>query len=227
MTAPEKGKPRRGKPVRSKANPAKRGVGRPRGKNRDAVLARILEVARKHFAEKGFAQTTLIGIGHEAGMTHTALYSYVDSKVDLYLATLVDAEAQFLPDFSDAMKECTTLRQRFRRIAQASVAAYARDRSVSGFLAALPIEMRRHPELNAALEQQNSAVYRFMSSLFDEAKRNGEIAANASTINLASAFFGGMAGVVLFQLGAQAPSLASAMEAFLAMIDGDIFDDHQ
>lgn len=219
MTAPAKGR------ARARKNPAKRGVGRPRGKNRDAMLASILEVARRHFAEKGFAQTTLVGIGHEAGMTHTALYSYFDSKADLYLATLVDAEAQFLPEFTDAMKKCGTLRERFRRIAQASVAAYARDPSVSGFLAALPIEMRRHPELNAALEQQNSAVYRFMSSLFDEAKRNSEIATNASTINLASAFFGGMAGVVLFQLGAQAPSLADAMEAFLAMIDGEIFDD--
>jgi len=148
-------------------------------------------VARRHFAEKGFAQTTFIGIGHDAGMTHTALYSYFDSKADLYLATLIDTQAQFLPDFLRTMEECNTLRERFKRIVMTTTTAHARDSSITGFLSALPIEIRRHPELNTALLQQNNAVYQVMATMFDDAKRNGEIATNAGTINLVSAFFGG------------------------------------
>jgi AcrR family transcriptional regulator len=198
-------------------------VGRPPGRNRDARLTTILAVARKHFAEKGFAQTTFIGIGHDAGMTHTALYSYFDSKADLYLATLIDTQAQFLPDFLRTMEECKTLRERFKRIAMTTSTAHARDSSITGFLSALPIEIRRHPELNTALLQQNNAVYQVMASMFDEAKHNGEISTNASTINLVSAFFGGTVGVALFQYGLQAPSMTDAMNVFLEMIEGNIF----
>ncbi len=198
-------------------------VGRPRGKNRDARLATILSVARKHFAEKGFAQTTFIGIGHDAGMTHTALYSYFASKADLYLATLIDIQTQFLPDFLRTMEECKTLRERFKRIIMTTSTAHERDSSITGFLSTLPIEIRRHPELNTALLQRNNIVYQTIAAMFDEAKRNGEIATNASTINLVSAFFGGTVGVALIQYGLQAPSLTEAMAVFIAMIEGEIF----
>src|SRR3990167_568026 len=47
------------KPPRKSASAKKTArVGRPRGNNRDARLEKILTVARKNFAEKGYEQTT-------------------------------------------------------------------------------------------------------------------------------------------------------------------------
>ncbi len=200
-----------------------RGVGRPKGQNRDAMLANILTVARRHFAEKGYAQTTYIGIAQDAGISHTAIYSYYESKADLYLATLIATQEQFLPDFIKAMEETETLRDRFHRLMMISATAHAQDDSITGFLSGVPIEMRRHPELNSALAQQNDAVFAMMATLFDDAKQSGELATNASTINLVSAFFGGTIGVALFEYGVHVTSLTEAMSVFIDMIEGNIY----
>lgn len=203
--------------------PRPRGVGRPKGQNRDAMLATILTIARRHFAEKGYAQTTYIGIAQDAGISHTAIYSYYESKADLYLATLIATQEQFLPDFIQAMEETETLRERFHRLMMISAKAHAQDDSITGFLSGVPIEMRRHPELNTALSQQNDAVFAMMATMFDEAKKSGELATNASTINLVSAFFGGTIGVALFEYGVQVTSLTEAMSVFIDMIEGNIY----
>ncbi len=214
------------KPARVKKKA--RSVGRPRGKNRDARLAKILAVARKHFAENGYEQTTFQDISHDADMTRTALYSYFDSKADLYLATLIDIHEEFLPDFLSTLEECKTLRERFRRMALASTAANARDSNITGFLSALPIEIRRHPELNAVVRKYNHQVYKVVAGMFEEAKRNGEIASDVSTGHLVSAFIGGAIGVGLFQYGMQGfsqpiPSMSKAMSVFVSMSEGKIF----
>ncbi|SMB25050.1 putative transcriptional regulatory protein [Sterolibacterium denitrificans] len=205
------------------ARPGRRGAGRPKGKNRDAMLAKILVVARRHFAEKGYAQTTFLGIARDADISHTAIYSYYESKADLYLATLIATQQRFLPDFIKAMEETSTLRERFQRLMALSATAHAEDDSIIGFLSAVPIEMRRHPELNTTLLQQNDAAFGTMAAMFDEAKRSGELATNASTINLVSAFFGGTIGVALFEYGIQVTSLTEAMNVFFDMLDGDIY----
>ncbi len=198
-------------------------VGRPRGSNKEAKLAKILLVARRLFAERGFSQTTLKDVGRDAGMTHAALYSYFDSKADLYQATLMDTQAQLLPDYVQALQECTTLRERFKRIVMASAIAHDRDSTITGFLAAVPIEMRRHPDLNALLLQRNNAIFETLSTMFEEARRSGEITTTASTDNLIAAFFGSAMGVALFQYGLQATALVETMNVYVAMLEGSIF----
>lgn len=216
------------KTTKSARTPKRRPVGRPPGKTRDARLKKILAVARRLFAENGFEETTFDTVSREAGMTRTALYSYFASKAGLYLATLKDIHEEFLPDFRQALEECATLRERFRRIAMAATVAHARDSSITGFLSAHPLEIRRHPELHAAVHEYDSAAYATMAAMFDEAKRSGEISSAASTPHLVSAFFGGALGVGLFQYGMeayspQAPSLAKAMSVFASMSEGKIF----
>lgn len=195
-------------------------VGRPRGSNKEAKLTQILLAARRQFAEKGYAQTTFKDIGRAVGMTHAALYSYFSSKLDLYAATLVDAQSVLLPEYLRALEECTTLRERFRRILMASAAAADRDETVTGFLAAVPIEMRRHPELLAELLKQNNGLYQALAGMFEEAKRTGELNPELSTENLIAAFFGGALGVSLFHYGMHASTrLTDAMAIFAVLVD--------
>ncbi len=195
-------------------------VGRPRGSNKEARIARILVVARQQFAEKGFSQTTFKDVGRGAGMTHAALYSYFSSKVELYVATLVDTQGVLLPEYLRAIEEGKTLRERFRRILMASAAAADRDSTVTGFLAAVPIEIRRHPELLAEIQKRDkNGVYQALIMMFEDAKRNGELNPALSTENLVSAFFGGALGVSLFHYGMHSTHLTDAMSIFATLID--------
>lgn len=206
-------------PAQNIQKPAR--VGRPRGSNKEANLVQILQAARRLFAEKGYSQTTFKDVGREVGMTHAALYSYFASKLELYAATLADAQSVLLPEYLRALEECSTLRERFRRILMASAAAADRDPSVTGFLAAVPIETRRHPELFAELPRQSDGIYQALIDMFEDAKRHGELNPALSTENLIVAFFGGALGVSLFHYGLHAPTrLTDAMMIFALLIDG-------
>jgi AcrR family transcriptional regulator len=50
----------------------------------ESVEARILEIARAHLRKFGAARTTIVGVAHEAGMTHANVYRYFASKTALY-----------------------------------------------------------------------------------------------------------------------------------------------
>lgn len=195
-------------------------VGRPRGSNKETKLAQILLAARRLFAEKGYAQTTFKDVGLAVGVTHAALYSYFPSKLELYVATLADAQDVLLPAYLEALSSATTLRERFKGILMASAVAADQDSSVTGFLAAVPIEMRRHPELQDALLKRNGGVYQALIGMFEDAKRNGELSPDLSTDDMIVVFFGGALGVSLFHYGMHASSrLTDAMAIFSGLID--------
>jgi len=50
----------------------------------DSVEARILEVARAHIRRFGVARATIVGVAHDAGMTHANVYRYFPSKATLF-----------------------------------------------------------------------------------------------------------------------------------------------
>ncbi|MGD1016960.1 MAG: TetR/AcrR family transcriptional regulator [Roseiarcus sp.] len=49
----------------------------------DSVEARIVEIAREHVRKFGAARATVVGVAHEAGMTHANVYRYFPSKTAL------------------------------------------------------------------------------------------------------------------------------------------------
>jgi AcrR family transcriptional regulator len=211
------------KPSSARPKPAA-AVGRPRGSNKEDTLARLLPAARQLFAEKGYAQTTFKDVGGAIGISHAALYSYFPAKLDLYVATLADTQALLLPGYLAAIASGDSLRERIVGVLLASADAHDRDSSITGLLAAVPIEIRRHPELNAALNGQNNEVMDALKAIFAEAKKTGEIRSDASLDNLVTAFLGGGVGVALFQYGLQnSGSLREAMDVYVAMIEGLIF----
>lgn len=204
----------------SKSPTPRPAAGRPVGSSREATVARVLPAARRLFAERGFAQTTFKDVAAAVGLTHAALYAYFDNKVDLYLATLDDTQALLLPEYRRAIAEGRSLRERLAGILMASAQAHDRDSSVSGFLAAVPIEIRRHPELLAQLAGRPDAIFSALEALFDQARAQGELAVTASNAELISAFLGGGVGVALFQYGMHAGELSGAMAVFVRILEG-------
>ena len=197
-------------------------AGRPKGSNKEDTLARLLPIARRLFAEKGFAQTTFKDVGKALGMTHAAIYSYFPSKTELYIATLLDTQQLLLPNYLQAIANHSTLKERLAEILRASAKAHDKDSTITGFLAAVPIEMSRHQELRDALSSQND-VMTALESIFQEAIDNNEIKPTTSAQHLAIALFGGGVGVALFQYGMPGSKLSESMEVFIALLNANLF----
>ncbi|HEY9034603.1 MAG TPA: TetR/AcrR family transcriptional regulator [Pseudomonadales bacterium] len=198
-------------------------MGRPKGSSKEDTLARLMPEARRQFADKGYAQTTFKDIGKALGVSHAALYSYFPAKKELYLATVADAQALLLPYYLEALEAGGSLKSRISHILLATAREHDRDSSITGLLAAVPIEIRRHPELYEALIDENNVLMRALEDIFEQAKRSGEIAVDASAQDLVAALLGGGVGVALFQYGLQRPDLSATMAVFVALIEGRLF----
>jgi AcrR family transcriptional regulator len=198
-------------------------VGRPKGSSKEDTLAKIMPVARRIFADKGFAQATFKDIGTELGISHAALYSYFPSKKELYIATVADAQSLLLPFYMEALENGKTLKERISYILMATAKEHDKDSSITGLLAAVPIELHRHPELFAELQDANNIILTTLHDIFVQAQANGEIASKAPAEDLVAALLGGGVGVALFQYGMQKPNLSATMQVFVDLIDSKLF----
>lgn len=68
-------------------SPTGRGRGRPAGDPSD-TRERIIEIARKHLAAKGYASASLRGIAREAGVDPSLISHYFGDKSGLLVATM-------------------------------------------------------------------------------------------------------------------------------------------
>ncbi len=198
-------------------------LGRPKGSNKEDTLARIMPVARQLFADKGYAQTTFKDVGKAVGISHAALYTYFDSKKDLYLATCTQAQELLMPHFMEAFINGTTFLERITLSLLAIAGEHEKDSYIIGFLTAIPIEMRRHEELFEALSVEDSPVMNILESIVEEAKANGEIVLDVSASDIIGALLGGGIGVALLHYGLQKPNLKSTMEVFVKAIEARLF----
>jgi AcrR family transcriptional regulator len=83
---------------------------------REETTARLLSVARKSFAEHGFAETSLDALAAEAGLTRGAVHHHFGNKTGLFEAVLrrvdseidaaLDAEWDAEPDKWLAFRKC-------------------------------------------------------------------------------------------------------------------------
>lgn len=200
-----------------------RSAGRPRGRRRADTEAAIVAVARRLFAERGYAQTTVKDVAQAAGLSHAAIYSYYANKQALYGAAIASAQAELLPDYMRAMSEGANLREKIAGVLMASAHAHDADRNITGLLAAVPMELRRHPELLEQAWAGENDVLAALMSMFDEARANGELSTCASNDELLAVLLGGGVGVALFQYGVQSADLSGAMQLFVDLLFDRVF----
>lgn len=198
-------------------------LGRPKGSTKEETLSKIMPAARQLFANKGYAQTTFKEIGKEIGISHAALYSYFPSKKELYLASLMQTQEVLFPHFIEAFTKGKTLKERISHVLIAIAEEHDKDASITGLLAAVPIEIRRHKDIFESLSDGNNPIMLALEGMFDEAKANGEIVLDVPSSELIAALLGGGIGVALFQYGLNKPNLKSTMEVFVSLIEAQFF----
>jgi AcrR family transcriptional regulator len=72
----------------------------------------LLAVARRVFAERGFAATTMDDVARAAGFTKPILYQYFESKNDLYHEIVAQTAARLLEQLSQAVRTTKNPRAR-------------------------------------------------------------------------------------------------------------------
>lgn len=201
-----------------------RRMGRPPATTSDETRARILDAARKCFAEQGYDKTTNKDIALEANITTGAIYHYFDSKQELFHAVTDEVQQTFLDAFGSAIAKSEKFLDRLRALSEAAVVLNEEDPSISGFIAIMPIEMRRHPEFEQDVAKRTSATISFFESLVGEAKKRGEIADDADTRAVANLMLATTMGLALFStLDRERSTYKDAADAYIRLAEGTLF----
>lgn len=66
----------------------------PRTARGERTLRKILDAAREEFGERGFSDSSIVGITQRAGVALGTFYTYFDSKEELFQALVRDMSAQ-------------------------------------------------------------------------------------------------------------------------------------
>src|SRR5437764_2171374 len=79
----------------------------PRTPRGERTLRKILDAAREEFGERGFSDSSIVGITQRAGVALGTFYTYFDSKEELFQALVRDMSAQVRDNVGPALGEAT------------------------------------------------------------------------------------------------------------------------
>jgi AcrR family transcriptional regulator len=79
----------------------------PRTARGERTLRKILDAAREEFGERGFSDTSIVGITQRAGVALGTFYTYFESKEALFQALVRDMSAQVRDAAAPAFTEST------------------------------------------------------------------------------------------------------------------------
>lgn len=136
----------------------------------------ILDVSRRLFAERGYSAVTNKELAAAAGITTSALYHYVESKQDLYVAVHRDVLRRLYDRFEAASAAPDTFLGKFEAMLEESSTVNASDPSLAQFIGTARIDMGRFPELAARLERAVGQSEQYFVDLIDVGVATGEIA---------------------------------------------------
>lgn len=91
----------------------------PRTARGERTLRKILDAAREEFGERGFGDSSVVGITQRAGVALGTFYTYFDSKEALFRALVRDMSAQVRDHVAPVLKEAEGLLDGERRALRA------------------------------------------------------------------------------------------------------------
>jgi len=161
----------------ARKSPASHGKA-PRTARGERTLRKILDAAQEEFGERGFADSSIVGITQRAGVALGTFYTYFDSKEVVFGAVVRDMSSQVRDAVAPAFKGATDRLDGERRALQAFLefAQHHRDvyRIVDEAEFVEPAAYREHYETTAAR----------IAARFADARAAGEVAADLSDDDL-------------------------------------------
>lgn len=150
-------------------------LGRPPASSSAETRGRILDVARRSFAELGFEATTNRTLAAEAGITTGAIYHYFESKLDIFRAVHAEVQDRVYLRFRAAEREADTFMAKLEAVLETAHQLNREDPTLAQFLGASRIDVRRVPELRAVYADEDGRRGDFFESMITFGVKNGEI----------------------------------------------------
>src|SRR6476659_6590901 len=150
----------------------------PRTPRGERTMRKILDAARAEFGERGFSESSIVGITQRAGVALGTFYTYFDSKEALFQALVRDMSAQVRDNVGPALSGAADSLDGERR-ALAAFLRFAREhrdiyRIIDEAEFVEPAAYREHYETTAAR----------IAARFVAARDKGELAADFSNEDL-------------------------------------------
>jgi TetR/AcrR family transcriptional regulator, fatty acid metabolism regulator protein len=161
---------------------------------KENTRSRIIESAKKFFAEQGYQKTTVVDISKQAGLSEAALYEYFQGKEDLLLTIpdlwvselLADIQEQLFGIKGAVNKLRKYLWWNLRRIEQAPLDAkivYLFLKTNANFM-------------NTPVYANVRKLYSYLLEIFEEGKRTGEMKPDLNLQSARNIFVGTMDHIV-------------------------------
>lgn len=162
-------------PVAKSKAQVKPRLGRPPATDSAETRRRILDVARRAFATRGYDSTTNRDLGADAGITAGAIYHYFGSKLDLYLAVTEHVQTLVFGRFEAALARGDSFRGKFECLLDEAHELNKEDPSLAQFLASGRVDMRRDTDLRKALTAFARRRDKFFDRMIAVGLETGEI----------------------------------------------------
>lgn len=196
-------------------------VGRPKGKPSAQTRAAILLSAREQFMRVGYERATNREIAAEAGVTAAAIYQYFESKTELYVAVAAETMQALMPRLHAAARGAPSARAGLCAIVREQL-SIEQHVSASRFLAGVPIEMQRHPEIARAMVAQPGTVFELVLEIIRRGVKSGEIAREKSE-RLLAVYFAGLIGLSIHGTVIGGSHSEAAVQGFIDLLEGTLF----
>lgn len=134
-----------------------------------------MRAARRCFATGGYGRTSNKQIAEAADVTSPALYHYFDSKAELYAAVHDHGLETVLRAYREALARHASCLDQLCAVVEASIALNHAHPGLAEFLAVAPLELDRHPELEARLRVSGEEVRSVFRELLEGGVRRGEL----------------------------------------------------
>jgi len=161
----------------AKESPASDGKA-PRTPRGERTLRKILDAAEEEFGQRGFAESSIVGITQRAGVALGTFYTYFDSKEAVFGAVVRDMSAQVRDHVAPAFREATSALDGERRALESFLEFARKHRDVYRIVDEAevvdPVAYREHYETTATR----------IAARLSAARDNGEIAADLSDDDL-------------------------------------------
>ena len=180
-----------------------------------------MDAAREHFLRVGFDRAVNREIAAQAGVTGAAIYQHFSSKAELFVAVASEAIDELVPRLREVAEAAPSARAALVAIVKAQWHS-EQEAWKSRFLASVPIEMQRNPEVAQALVAQPGTFFALILDVVRRGVREGEIAQENAERVLAL-FIAAQIGLSIHSTIIGGPHSRAAIDGFLALLEGELF----
>jgi AcrR family transcriptional regulator len=198
--------------------------GRPPAQNSEDTYRRILTAARRCFSRQGYERTAIADIAREAGVTPRALYHYVESKRELFLAAAEAALTRFGTEVSERVLVHDGAVERLRAYIDVFRVLHREDPSLVAFVSLASLEARWNPDLPDPIGEVGDMVRLANRHLIGQAVDRGELGRGidpSGAVALLEVFGAGLTLVAGGERDADYPAMLDVLERLL---DGTLFE---